>query len=483
MDNIGHDPDSLGQEVMALAEAIEPEEMPVLEKALFWRSYPIEVCPYPVRQFIERGAEAMQVDPVFFALPVLVVSAAAIGNTRRVRLRKSWDAPPILWAAVIGKSGTGKSPAMEKVVAPILRKQSDEFTRFQNEQRTFNAGEGETPPQPATRYMVDDVTVEALADRLQDAPRGLLVFRDELAGWVLSFGQYKSTRGGDMQSWLCLHTGIPLTIDRKTGDRRTIHVPQAASCILGGIQPGILQRCFTGEHFDSGLLARILMVYPPAKTRRWAEIELEPETETAWADVVSRMLSIKATEDTLTGELLPGVVELDADAKALFVTYYDRHNEELAHLDCDGERAFFAKLEGGAARLALVIHCLRLACKEIHPERALLMDAKTMQAGITLADWHKAEIQRIYRGLYGEERQQDRQSLLSWLQSHDGQTTARDLRNAHKGRYPTVEDAELALDELVQDGAGTWETHQNPKGGPKSKVFRLNLEVQNDRVM
>ncbi len=372
---------------------------------------------------------------------------------------------------------------MEKVVAPIRRKQSDEFMRFQNEQRTFDAGEGETPPQPATRYMVDDVTIEALADRLQDAPRGLLVFRDELAGWVLSFGQYKSTRGGDMQSWLCLHTGIPLTIDRKTGDLRTIHVSQAASCILGGIQPGILQRCFTGEHFDSGLLARILMVYPPPKTRRWAEIELEPETETAWADVVFGMLSIEAIEDTLTGELLPGVVEPDADAKALFVAYYDRLNEELTHLDCDGERAFFAKLEGGAARLALVIHCLRLACGEIPPEQAFVMDAKSMQAGITLADWHKNEIQRIYRGLYGEEWQQAKQELIDWLQTNQGQATTRELRNARKSRYPTVADAELALDELVQDGVGTWEFSQNPKGGPKSKVFCLNLEVQNDRVM
>jgi len=473
MSNIEHNPDSTGQLLVDKVEALPTEETPVSKKPLVWKPYPVEVFPKPVRRFIEQGAKAMQIDPVFMALPVVVTSASAIGNSRKVRLRKSWDEPSILWGAIIGKSGAGKSPPLDKVVSPICRKQSDEFLRAQEEERdALETGESENSPRPAMRFIVNDITIEALADRLRDAPRGLLVFRDELAGWVQSFGQYKNTSGGDMQSWLCLHTGTSLTIDRKTGDHRTIHVPQAAAYVLGGIQPGILQRCFTGKHFDSGLLARILMVYPPSKTRRWQETDLETETETAWDDIVSQLLALEPIEDTSTDTVSSGIVELNADARALFVEYYDRNNKELGWLDCEGERAFFAKLEGGAGRLALVLHYLRWASGEyVDP---LILDRESMRRGIVLADWHKNETRRIYQRLYGNAVEQDRQTLIDWISSHDGTCTARDLRNGCKSRYPTVADAGVALETLHKARLGTWETHQNPRGGPASNVFCLN---------
>ena len=59
---------------------------------------------------------------------------------------------------------------------------------------------GHTPPPPADaealpeplapRLRVDDVTVEKVADLLaRAAPKGLLMVRDELAGWLLSYGR------------------------------------------------------------------------------------------------------------------------------------------------------------------------------------------------------------------------------------------------------------------------------------------------------
>ena len=58
------------------------------------------------------------------------------------------------------------------------------------------------PPQ-AERFIVSDTTVEALAPILLANPRGLLLARDELAGWIGSFDRY----AGIASSILAVGTG------------------------------------------------------------------------------------------------------------------------------------------------------------------------------------------------------------------------------------------------------------------------------------
>ncbi len=52
----------------------------------------------------------------------------------------------------------------------------------------------ETPQ--AERCVVSDTTVEALAPLLLANPRGLLLARDKLAGWIGSFDRYAGGKGG-----------------------------------------------------------------------------------------------------------------------------------------------------------------------------------------------------------------------------------------------------------------------------------------------
>jgi hypothetical protein len=92
----------------------------------------------------------------------------------------------------------------------------------------------------AERFVVS----EALAPILQANPRGLLLARDELAGWIGSFDRYanKGKASADSANWLSMFNAENITVDRKTGFPRTIHVPRAAVCVVGGIQPAILRR-------------------------------------------------------------------------------------------------------------------------------------------------------------------------------------------------------------------------------------------------
>ena len=50
-------------------------------------------------------------------------------------------------------------------------------------QHQFEAAARYTPP-VAKRYLVNDTTVEKLGELLNHHPNGLLLFRDELSGWL-----------------------------------------------------------------------------------------------------------------------------------------------------------------------------------------------------------------------------------------------------------------------------------------------------------
>ena len=71
-----------------------------------YRPFPVEALPAQVGLFVDQAAKAIGCDPCYVALPLLVGFSGAIGNTRLILLKGGWTEPAILWAAIIGESGT-----------------------------------------------------------------------------------------------------------------------------------------------------------------------------------------------------------------------------------------------------------------------------------------------------------------------------------------------------------------------------------------
>ena len=86
------------------------------------------------------------------------------------------------------------------------------------------AGErGDAPcdPPPYPHLYLADVTAEAIALRLDQQPRGLIVALDELAALFGGMNQYKA-KGNDRESYLAFYDAGPAKIDRKTSTPPTI---------------------------------------------------------------------------------------------------------------------------------------------------------------------------------------------------------------------------------------------------------------------
>src|SRR5690606_36846126 len=110
--------ETIRRAVEELARTVEPVQPGAL--GLFrsfavepYEPFPVDILPQPLRQFVIEGAASIGCDPDYIALPMLSALAAAIGNSRRVRLKRGWFEPSVLWTAVVGESCTTKSPTIE----------------------------------------------------------------------------------------------------------------------------------------------------------------------------------------------------------------------------------------------------------------------------------------------------------------------------------------------------------------------------------
>src|SRR5581483_10712140 len=160
-------------------------------------------------------------DPAFVALPVLAVVAGAVGNKRTIRLKSGWEEPSVIWAVTIGESGSLKSPALHRAVAPQLsyqREREDDYRAQQDwyEKQLGDHKSGPKPTKPVSqRVLVSDITVEKLVEVLKDNPGGVLLWRDELSAWLGSFSRYKGKAGGsDLPYWLEANRAGPWVYDR-----------------------------------------------------------------------------------------------------------------------------------------------------------------------------------------------------------------------------------------------------------------------------
>ena len=78
-----------------------------------FQKFPVDALPCSVSKLINVAARANRCDESFFALPILSVLAAAIGNTRRLEIKEGYQVPPVLWTLVIGESGSGKKSSFK----------------------------------------------------------------------------------------------------------------------------------------------------------------------------------------------------------------------------------------------------------------------------------------------------------------------------------------------------------------------------------
>jgi putative DNA primase/helicase len=135
-------------------------------------------------------------------------------------------------------------------------------------------------PPAERRYVLNEPTIEKLGEIVTANPNGVLVYRDELSGFLK--GLDKQGREMDRAFYMEGFNGnAPFSFDRI--GRGTTYIETLCLSILGGIQPGPLGEYFGGaaklgkEH--DGLISRFQLLVYPDQVGEWETVDRWPDHE------------------------------------------------------------------------------------------------------------------------------------------------------------------------------------------------------------
>lgn len=465
-------------EIKHLVDRMIAETLPeaVIDDSLQWEPFPVDLLPDTMGKLCREAAKAKNIEAAYVATFAISAVASVLGSAYKVRLKKDWIEPAIIWTCLVTESGSGKSPGLDSALKPLLSLQNESDKRYKEYYKEY-ASEMEQyqlayedwkkdrrrhpallpPAKPESpqhdTYLVDDATMEAVAEILEKNPFGVMLLRDELAGWFRSFDCYRAGGGGkDLAAWLSIHGGRPLRINRKTG-KQFIHASNPAVSIGGGVQPEVLKRIVKDneDFFDSGLTARILFAMPPDLPSHWSEEETSDETTYLYANLFRMLIQARACEEMPTPEN-PMIVNLSPEAKDLFVRFFNSNVDERVTLQSD-LKAAWAKFTSYAARLALVFHVVQCLKGDGQLNE---MSGDSMQRAIRLVFWFKRETARILQLLRHAKCEIDFESkaVLDLVERNGSMITVRELQHQRR-KYRSkggAQAAEAILDGLVQEG-------------------------------
>lgn len=441
--------------------------------------WPHDLFPGWWRDFIATAAEGRGCPPDFVGLAVLAAVAVRIGNARWGHPWGTWREPTTLWCAAVGLPSSGKSGGLDEASEALSVLEGEANHDFEHRQREWRTRkqeakeirelwegevkaaakrsaapplepEGAREPDLLARHRIfsTDPTIEKAGRIAAENPRGLLLFRDELAGWLGNMDRYGGGGGGDRAFWLQAYGGRRWVPDRVKDGQAGVEVPHLTWGILGGIQPDrVASLLLAGD--DDGLAARFLYTWPaPRKPTRPRTAPIEGQFCAAlrrleglpWHPPAPVLLPFTEAAAAALQEWREDVARLETEAAGLFLSWS-------------------GKLPGFAVRLAVVFaHLEWLAGPEgaAPPER---VDGNAVARACGFLEGYAVP---MARRVFGEaalpEAERDARRLARWFLRQPGPRpatlNAKDLRRMKGG--PGIPDAERMDAALAELAAAGW---------------------------
>jgi hypothetical protein len=423
--------------------------------------------------WVINAAEAAACPVDYVVAPLLASASALIGNARWAQATPGWSEPPHLWLGSVGDSGAGKSPGadclMRSVLPQIEAKMAQDFPdqlrewraaaevqaakteRWKTEVRAADKA-GKSPPraplaldateprQPRLRQ--NDVTIEKVAELLATAaPKGLLLIRDELAGWIGGMNAYNEA---GRSFWVEAYGGRPYRVERKKNPEPIV-VPRLAVAVHGGTQPDKLAALMRDA--DDGLLSRFLWGWPAPIPFKLGEAP----TRVPWA--IAALDKLRELDLHRQGEVPePLMVPLSEKAKPLLVAFGKEMQERQAAaggLLCSA----YGKARGHALRLALVLEYLWWCGEDgmASPPTEISVRA-IIAAAHLLTDYFMPMAERVYGDAAIPLADRNATTLARWIRSERPEEVyVRHVqRVVHLPRLTTAEAIHAAAAVLVE---------------------------------
>lgn len=461
-----------------------------------------DLLPDSLRPLVVDVADRMQVPIDYPATTIMAVLSSVCGR-RALMLPKehddSWVVVPNLWGAIIGPPGVMKSPIIAAMTEPlrmIEREWRQEFETALNEHketeerfkldmavwsevykrsRKANREIPEKPnaldmkPPRQRRLWTADATCEKLQELLADNPMGIIVLRDELAGWLASFD--RQGRETDRQFFLEGWNGdSSFTVDRI--GRGSITVDHCCVFIFGGIQPARIRSYFGNTLLngvdDDGLLQRFqLLVWPDIKAD-W-EYRDRPQNSLAKqaVELLFRRIASIDTESQLR-------FRFDSAGQCLFKEWYTTLERECLRSEDQHPliQSHLAKYRSLMPSLAVLLALADGECASVGLHHA--------QHAADWCDYLEGHARRVYAAQISP-AQQAAIALSRKLQSGwKSETLSFSVRDVYRNQWAglsTPSETRAAL-VLLEEANWVMRIPAGPATGRRSETFLINPKVR-----
>ncbi len=405
-----------------------------------------ELVPDALRGWITDSSVRIGCRPDFLAVAALVSLSSLVGARAAIapKALDSWTVIPVLWGQIIAPPGYMKSPALSEAMAPLHRlelrdqkvwaaqheKWRAEDKLFQmasdaNERQAKTLAQNEpekarqllTPlPRPKEpklrRRVMNDSSVEKLAEVLVDHPHGLLVYRDELNGLLTQMD--KAGQEGARAFYLQGYDGNQsYSVDRIV--RGSQFIPRVCLALLGGIQPGVIQEyvqdCLKDGAGNDGLLQRFGLTVWPDPPGPFEYVDRKPDMAAqnkAFA-VFERLDQLQPGRD---GE--PIVWRYSPAAQNLFRDWLIRLRRDLSQTNLS------PALASHLSKYQKLVPAMSLIFAHIDtPESPCVVHEKELARAIAWSEYLRTHAERLYSG-HAAPANQKAASLLQKLRRDYG---------------------------------------------------------------
>ena len=398
---------------------------------------PIEVFGDAWGQWILLTAQASACPPDYVVAPLLALASVLIGNARWPQAWEGWEEPPHVWDIAIGDSGTGKSPGADSllrdVLPPIERNMVGDFPdrlsdwhgaveadkaakqQWKEDRKKAAKEKKPLPPMPKPlaaeaapekpRLRQHDTTVEQVAALLSSsAPKGLMMVRDEVAGWLLGMEAYNPA---GRAFWLEAYGGRPYRVERRSHSREPIEIPRLVVSVYGGCQPERLSDLAKGS--DDGLFARVLWFWPDPIPFR----QSERSPNVFWA--------VEALDKLRELDLKPGnppqpVFMPLTDAARRQIEVFGQMMGETQKEAGGLMRPAFGKARGQALRLSCILEWLWWTAKPgMAPPPDVISEEAFLAAAMLVSEYLLPMAERVFGDAGATEVERNAATLARWI--------------------------------------------------------------------
>lgn len=481
----------------------EPEPLPVKNTLLPVLPMTLDMLPTPFQPWVRDICNRRQCPLDFVAIPAILMMASLIGARCSIKpnSQDDWTVVPNLWGGILGDPGTLKSPICSEVLFSfghlelkakkeyiekksqyeaektafieaknLLERQIKEAIEKGSEEELTSLKEQLTtllkkcPPEPSfKRYKVSDTTLEKMHEILSQNSGGVLIYRDELMGFLESWEKkgHESDRSFYLEAW---NGDKPYTIDRM--GRGTIHAQNICVSILGTTQPdkitAYLNKALTKLDND-GLLQRFQLLVYPNKTP-WKLVDQYPDSfaknrilhicKTIDAMVFTEH-GAKTSEPLYEGQHIIPYFRFSWEAQLFFHDWIKQLQEKLEGNDHPIILQHLSKYRSLMPSLALIFHIVHLA--DGQKDRDVTLESAKKAAAC--CDYLESHARRIYGMVLDTTfdpfpKPSKAEELLAWIKKQSNDTSDPLTRRfiMRYSKFRSSKELDPLLSDLIQMG-------------------------------